>query len=144
MALVLAAGAIFALGLGICNALPLFISAINSSTAMGYATISLAFGVQQLMWGVAQPVAGAMADRWGPRPVMIGGALMLAAGTALIPLATSPWALILVLGVLFAAGAGTAGPAQLASAVSRLIPEPKPPAGNPIIRAPRPFSPFLL
>ena len=75
MALALAAGAIFALGLGIRNALPLFISAINSSTAMGYATISLAFGVQQLMWGVAQPVAGAMADRWGPRPVMIGGAL---------------------------------------------------------------------
>ena len=76
MALALAAGAIFALGLGIRNALPLFISAINSSTAMGYATISLAFGVQQLMWGVAQPVAGAMADRWGPRPVMIGGALI--------------------------------------------------------------------
>src|SRR5258708_17896737 len=94
MALVLAAGAIFALGLGIRNALPLFISAINSSTAMGYATISLAFGVQQLMWGVAQPVAGAMADRWGPRPVMIGGALMLAAGTPPIPLPPSPLALV--------------------------------------------------
>src|SRR5258706_2879149 len=106
MALALAAGAIFALGLGIRNALPLFISAINSSTAMGYATISLAFGVQQLMWGVAQPVAGAMADRWGPRPVMIGGALMLAAGTPPVPLPTSPSALIPGVRRLFAPGAG--------------------------------------
>jgi predicted MFS family arabinose efflux permease len=144
MALALAAGAIFALGLGIRNALPLFISAINSSTAMGYATISLAFGVQQLMWGVAQPVAGAMADRWGPRPVMIGGALLLAAGTALIPLATSPWALILVLGVMLAAGAGTAGPAQLASAVSRWIPEAKRSVANGIIGAGGSFGQFIL
>jgi MFS family permease len=144
MALALTAGAIFALGLGIRNALPLFISAINSSTAMGYATISLAFGVQQLMWGVAQPVAGAMADRWGPRPVMIGGALMLAAGTALIPLATSPWVLILVLGVMLAAGAGTAGPAQLASAVSRWIPEARRSVANGIIGAGGSFGQFIL
>src|SRR5258706_10167255 len=98
MALALAAGAIFALGLGIRNALPLFISAINSSTAMGYATISLAFGVQQLMWGVAQPVAGAMADRWGPRPVMIGGALVLAAGGLLVPLPAHTLGPVLCLG----------------------------------------------
>jgi len=144
MALALAAGAIFGLGLGMRNALPLFISAINSSTAMGYATISLAFGVQQLMWGVAQPVAGAMADRWGPRPVMIGGALLLAAGAALIPLATTPWALILVLGVMLAAGAGTAGPAQLASAVSRWIPEAKRSVANGIIGAGGSFGQFVL
>ena len=144
MALALTAGAIFALGLGVRNALPLFISAINSSTAMGYATISLAFGVQQLMWGVAQPVAGAMADRWGPRPVMIGGALLLAAGTALIPLATSPWQLILVLGVMFAVGAGTSGPAQLASAVSRWIPEARRSVANGIIGAGGSFGQFIL
>src|SRR5258708_35205165 len=96
------------------------------------------------MWGVAEPVAGAMADRWGPRPVMIGGALMLAAGTALIPLATSPWALIVVLGVMFAAGAGTSGPAQLASAVSRWIPEAKRSVGNGIIGAGGSFGQFIL
>src|SRR5258706_16391381 len=110
MALALAAGAIFALGLGIRNALPLFISAINSSTAMGYATISLAFGVQQLMWGVAQPVAGAMADRWGPRPVMIGGVVLLAAGDALIPPAATPRGPIPGPGGLFPPGPGPPRP----------------------------------
>jgi len=145
MALALAAGAIFALSLGIRNAHPLFISAINSSTAMGYATISLAFGVQQLMWGLAQPVAGAMADRWGTRPVMLGGALLLAAGTMLIPLASSAWALTLVLGVIFAAGAGAVGgPAQLASAVSHWIPEAKRSMANGIIGAGGSFGQFIL
>jgi predicted MFS family arabinose efflux permease len=145
MALAIAAGAIFALSLGIRAAHPLFISAINSSTGIGYATISLAFGVQQLMWGLSQPVAGAMADRWGARPVMIGGALLLAAGTTLIPLAQTPWALALVLGVVFAAGAGAVGgPAQLASAVSRWIPEAKRSMANGIIGAGGSFGQFIL
>src|SRR5258708_20035318 len=96
------------------------------------------------MWGVAEPVAGAMADRWGPRPVMIGGALMLAAGTPLIPLATSPWALIVVLRVLFAAGARTAGPAQPASPVRPWSPEAKRPPRHRPTAPPPPFPPFLL
>ena len=67
LTIALAAGGVFALGLGLRQAQPLFISSLNSHTGIGYATISLAFGVAQLMWGVAQPVAGAVADRWGPR-----------------------------------------------------------------------------
>src|ERR687884_896746 len=95
MALALAAGAIFGLALGIRTAQPLFISSINSATGVGYATISLAFGVAQLMWGIGQPVAGAIADRWGPRPVMLTGTLLLALGTVLMPFASSAWSLIL-------------------------------------------------
>jgi len=145
MALALAAGGIFALALGIRAAQPLFISAINSSTGMGYATISFAFGVQQLMWGLSQPVAGAMADRWGMRPVMIGGALLLVAGTMLTPLAHEAWMLTLVLGVLFAAGSGAVGgPAQLASAVSRWIPEARRSMANGIIGAGGSFGQFVL
>jgi predicted MFS family arabinose efflux permease len=144
LALALAAGAIFALTMGTRQSYPLFISAINSYTAVGYATISLAFGVQQLMWGVAQPVAGALADRWGPRPVMLGGVVLFAAATAVIPLATSAWALILVLGVLCAAGAGSGGPAQLASAVSRWVPDSKRSVANGIINAGGSFGQFTL
>ena len=87
LAVTIAAGAVFALGLGIRQAQPLFISALNSHTGAGYASISLAFAIAQLMCGVAQPAAGAVADRWGPRPVMIAGAVLVAAGTALTPLA---------------------------------------------------------
>ena len=144
IALALAAGAVFALTMGTRQSYPLFISSINSYTAVGYATISLAFGVQQLMWGVAQPVAGALADRWGPRAVMLGGVLLFCAATAIMPMVTSAWALILVLGVLTAAGAGSGGPAQLASAVSRWIPEHKRSIANGIINAGGSFGQFTL
>jgi predicted MFS family arabinose efflux permease len=144
MPLALAAGAIFGLVLGIRTAQPLFLSAINSATGVGYAAVSLAFGVAQLVWGIGQPVAGAVADRWGPRPVMLTGALLLAGGTALIPFASSTWSLILVIGIIAAAGASTSGPAQLASAIARWIPEAKRSMANGIIGAGGSLGQFIL
>jgi predicted MFS family arabinose efflux permease len=144
LAIAIGAGAIFALSLGIRQAQPLFISAINSSTGVGYATISLAFGIAQLMWGVAQPVAGAVADRWGPRPVMIAGALLVSFATAATPLATSAGALIIVIGVLAAAGAGALGPSLLLSAANRFIPEAKRSFATGIVNAGGSFGQFTL
>ena len=71
LAVALAAGAVFALGLGVRQSQALFIGPINSATGIGYAAISLAFAVGQMMWAVSMTAAGAMADRWGPRPVML-------------------------------------------------------------------------
>ncbi len=140
----IAAGAVFALGLGIRQAQPLFISAINSHTAVGYATISLAFGIGQLMWGVAQPIAGAVADRHGPRPVMIAGALLVSLATALTPFAGSALALIVLIGVLAASGAGAIGPALLMSAANRWIPEAKRAFASGIVNAGGSFGQFTL
>ncbi|HZM35907.1 MAG TPA: MFS transporter [Burkholderiales bacterium] len=140
----LAAGAVFALGLGIRQAQPLFISAINSHTGIGYATISLAFGVAQLMWGVAQPIAGGVADRWGPRPVMISGALLVAVGTAATPFATDAVTLTLLIGIAAAVGAGAMGPSLLMSAAARWIPEAKRSVANGIINAGGSFGQFTL
>ena len=140
----LAAGAVFALGLGIRQSQPLFISAINSQTGVGYATLSLAFGIAQLMWGVAQPVAGAVADRWGARPVMLVGALLVAGATAATPLATNAAALILLIGVLAAVGAGSIGPSLLMSAANRWIPEARRSIATGIVNAGGSFGQFTL
>src|SRR3954462_4768125 len=144
MTLAVAASAVVAVAFGLRNCMGLFISPINSHTALGYATISFAFAVMQLMWGVSQPVAGALSDRWGPRPVLLGGMLLLAGATALIPFATSAWALVVVLGIAFASGAGAAGPALLASAISRWIPEAKRSVANGMITAGGSFGTFII
>jgi predicted MFS family arabinose efflux permease len=140
----LAAGAVFALALGVRQSLPLFISAINSSTGVGYATLSLAFGVAQLMWGVAQPIAGGIADRWGPRTVMISGALAVAAATAATPLAHDAFWLIVLIGIVSAMGSGALGPALLVSAANRWIPEAKRSVAAGIINAGGSAGQFLL
>ncbi len=144
LAVALAAGAVFALGLGVRQAQPLFIGPINSSTGIGYAAISLAFAVGQLMWGFAQPVAGAASDRWGPRPVMLAGALLVTAATAAVPLAQSSAMLILLIGVLSAIGAGAIGPAMLISAAARWIPEAKRNFVNGIVNAGGSFGQFTV
>jgi predicted MFS family arabinose efflux permease len=144
LAVALAAGAIFALGLGIRQAQPLFIGPINSATGIGYASISLAFAVAQLMWGVAQPIAGAAADRWGPRPVMLAGSLLLAAATAATPLADSTGWLIVLIGLGAASGAGAMGPSILMSAANRWIPELKRNMAAGIVNAGGSFGQFTV
>ena len=144
LAVALAAGAVFALGLGVRQSQALFIGPINSSTGIGYAAISLAFAVGQIMWGVTMPVAGAIADRWGPRPVMLGGALLVAAATAATPLATSQAMLVILIGILAACGAGAIGPGLLMSAASRWIPEAKRNVATGIVNAGGSFGQFTV
>ena len=62
----LAAGGIFALTMGARQSMGLFLSAINSSTGLGLASMSLAFAIGQLGWGVIQPFTGMVAGRSGP------------------------------------------------------------------------------
>src|SRR5258708_14390400 len=97
MALAIASSAVVAVAFGLRNCMGLFISPINSHTALGYATISFAFAVMQLMWGVSQPVAGALSDRWGPRPVLLIGMPLPPAAPAPLPLATTAGALLVSL-----------------------------------------------
>jgi MFS family permease len=117
-----AAGAIFGLTLGIRTALALFIGAINTQTGLGIVAISFAFALSQLTWGISQPFAGAIADRYGAGRVLGGGILMVAAGTALTTVAATTGALVFAIGVLIAIGAGAAGPSILISAMQRLLP----------------------
>jgi len=144
LTIALAAAAVFALGLGLRQAQPLFISSLNSHTGIGYASISLAFGVAQLMWGIAQPVAGAIADRWGPRRVMIAGVLLLAAANMATPFSGDAMVLTLLIGVVAAAGAGVLGPAMLISAANRWIPEAKRSVASGIINAGGSFGQFTI
>jgi MFS family permease len=119
------AAAILMITMGSRQSLGLFIAPIIDSTQVGYAAMSLAMAVGQLMWGVAQPTFGAMADRHGAYRVLLIGALMLAAGSALTPFATNEFALIATIGFLTAAGAGAGSFAVLIGVVAQRVPAEK-------------------
>jgi MFS family permease len=98
---------------------------IIESTHVGYASLSFALGVGQLMWGVSQPVFGALADRHGAQRVLLIGALLICGGAALTPFATNEFTLIITLGVLTAAGAGAGSFAVLIGVVAQRVPAEK-------------------
>jgi predicted MFS family arabinose efflux permease len=120
--IIAAAGLVFALIFGVRQSQALFISPLNTATGLGIAAISLAFAVAQLMWGITQPFAGAVADKYGSGRVIAIGAVLVMVGTVLTPYAQTTWMLILLIGVVAAGGAGMAGLGVLMSAVGRAVP----------------------
>ncbi len=140
----LAAGGVFAVSMGARQSLGLFLSVINSTTGLGLASISLAFGVGQLWWGLTQPLAGMVADRYGAGRVIVTGLALIALGTALIPLMTTTAGLILAIGVLAAGGAGLAGPAVLLAAAARLTAPDKRAVASGIVNAGGSFGQFVF
>jgi MFS family permease len=118
----LAAAAFLMVTMGARQSLGLFVSPINSSTGLGITAISLALAVAQLMWGVIQPVAGAIADRYGPDKVVVGGLIALAIGTAMTPFMTSTSGLVVSLGLLAAMGSGAGSFSVLIGAAAQRLP----------------------
>ncbi len=114
-----AAAAVFLVTMGARQSIGLFISPLNGSTGLGIATISLALAVAQLMWGVIQPIAGAVADRHGPAKVLVAGMLALAIGMAMTPFMTSGLGLVVSLGIVSAIGAGAGSFSVLIGAASQ-------------------------
>ncbi|HEV7575669.1 MAG TPA: MFS transporter, partial [Caldimonas sp.] len=140
----LAAGGIFAVTMGARQSMGLFLSVINSTTGLGLASISLAFGVGQLWWGLTQPLAGMVADRYGAGRVLLFGLLLVCLGTALVPLMTTTLGLIFAIGVLAAGGAGFAGPSVLLAATARLAPPAKRGIASGIVNAGGSFGQFVF
>lgn len=121
--LVLAAASILMINMGARQSLGLFVGPIDHASGLGIASISLAFAVSQLVWGVAQPVYGVLAERWSMRAVLILGALLTTVGIGLAPFAQSTWALTLTLGVIAAAGGAAGSFAILIGGIARYLPE---------------------
>ncbi|NDG40662.1 MAG: MFS transporter [Betaproteobacteria bacterium] len=118
----LAAAGSAALTMGTRSTMSLFLGSINTSTQLGLGSISLAFAVGQLFWGLTQPFAGAMADRVGAGRVLLIGLTLVALGVFITPWMASTAGLIFAIGLLSAGGAGMAGPAVLMAAAMRMIP----------------------
>jgi MFS family permease len=141
---VLAAAAILMITMGIRQTLGLFVAPLNAHTGLGIAAISLAMAIAQLVWGIAQPVFGAIADRWGPGRVIVAGAVLLAAGSALTTWVTSQWGLIFALGILSAAGAGAGSFSILIGATAQRIPAERRSFAGGVINAGGSMGQFLF
>jgi predicted MFS family arabinose efflux permease len=122
--LTLAAAAILLITMGVRQTSGLYLIPITQSTGVSIVAMSFALAVGQFVFGLAQPLFGAIADKVGAVKVIIAGAIMLALGCALTPLAHSSTWLLLTMGVLSAAGAAAGSFSILIGiAAQRLPPE---------------------
>ena len=142
--LILVASAIMMITMGARLTSGLFLSPLNTATGLGVATISFVMAVAQLMWGAAQPVFGAVADKYGPGRVIALGGVMLATGTALTPFVSSEWALLLTMGFLSAAGAGAGSFSILIGATAQRLPAERRAFASGFINAGGSFGQFVF
>jgi MFS family permease len=140
----LPAAAIMMLTMGTRQVSGLFVSPINTATGLGIVSISFALAIGQFVWGAAQPVFGAAADRFGPVPVIVAGGLLLAIGTAITPYMTTDWGLIFSMGILVAAGAGAGSFSILISAAAQRLPPERRSFGAGFVNAGGSFGQFIF
>jgi MFS family permease len=122
-ALVIGFGSLIALiAFGPRSTLGFFLTPLSNANHWGRDVFAFALALQNLLWGVGQPLGGIIADRFGSVRVLCGGALLYALGLALMAHATSAPVLNLSAGVLIGFGlAGCSFPVVLA-AFGKIVP----------------------
>jgi len=103
--LVILAGAlIMSAAMGTRQTFGLFIGPFSFDRGVPVTLVAFAIALHNLVWGFAQPFAGAAADRHGSAPVVAFGAVVFASGLALSALAPSGWLLVVGMGLLVGIG----------------------------------------
>src|SRR5947209_3414021 len=113
------------LSFGPRSSLGFFVQPMSREFTWGRDVFGLALALQNLLWGLGQPIAGAIADRFGILRVMIVGALLYAGGLLLMRYSTAPLSLDLGAGVLIGFGLSGCSFNLVLSAFSKLLPVEK-------------------
>src|SRR6266516_3053234 len=82
--LLVLSGVIISLCMGLRQSLGLFMRPMTVELGISAATFGFSIALQNIVWGVSQPFVGALADRYGPRPVLIATAILYAVGLLLM------------------------------------------------------------
>jgi MFS family permease len=110
------------LSFGPRSSLGFFVQPMGREFSWGRDVFGLAFAVQNLLWGLGQPVAGAIADRFGVLRVMCVGAVLYAGGLLMMRYAATPLSLDIGAGVLIGFGLSGCSFNLVLSAFSKLLP----------------------
>jgi MFS family permease len=104
------------------SSLGFFLAPLSQVNHWGRDVFAFALAIQNLLWGVGQPFAGAIADRFGASRVLTAGALLYALGLYLMAYATTPTTLTLSAGVLIGFGLSGCSFTIVVGALGKLVP----------------------
>lgn len=123
--ILLAGTVVLILAFGIRTSFGIFMVPISENMGWGREVFGFSMAMQNLLWGAAQPFAGAIADRWGPGRVIAGCGAMYVLGLLVMAGAATPLGMTTGVGIVIGiALSGTGFPVVLA-VIARSVPEEK-------------------
>lgn len=114
---------VLTLCMGVRQSMGLFQRPLATDLGISASAFGFALALQNIVWGVSQPLIGMLADRFGARPVLIGSSLVYAAGLLIMGEGGGIGGLDLGAGLLVGIGVSGTGFGVLMAVVSRAVPE---------------------
>ena len=100
MAVLIGASVMLTMSMGMRQSFGLFVSPVTRDIGISVADFTFAIAVQNIIWGITQPLTGAVADRFGCRTITVSGSLLYIAGLLVTRFATGPLSLLLGMGIM--------------------------------------------
>jgi MFS family permease len=123
--LLLGASLILALSLGTRHGFGLFLPPMSAEFGWGREVFAFAIALQNLIWGIAQPITGALADRFGARKAIVTGGVLYVLGLFCMGMSDSPLSLSLSAGLLIGIGLSGTSFSVILGVVGRAVPPEK-------------------
>jgi MFS family permease len=137
-------GIILTLSLGTRHSFGLYLQPMTIDLGWSRETFAIALAIQNLVYGIATPLAGMVADRFGAARALVGGTLLYALGMVLMAHPASGWDFSLSAGLLVGAGLSCSGFAVVFGVVGRAFPPHKRTVALGIAGAAGSFGQFLM
>ena len=118
-------GMILTLALGTRHNFGLYLQPMTMDLGIGRETFAFAIAIQNLLYGISQPITGMIADRFGTARVLIAGALCYALGLYLMSISSTGLELTLSAGLLIGASLGCSGFSIVFGVIGRTFPAEK-------------------
>jgi len=123
--LVIAGCLIAIVNFGVRSSFGLFTQPVSEAHGWPREIFSFAMATQNLLWGIATPIAGALADKYGAARVLIGGAVLYALGTILMAFSETGLLFNLSGGLLVGTGIALSSFGIVMAALGRIVPPEK-------------------
>jgi len=144
-AVVLVCGGIaLTIALGVRHNFGLYLQPMTLDLGWNRQTFALAIAIQNLVYGLAQPFTGMIADKFGAARVLIAGTVFYAIGLVLMSLSTTGWEFGLSAGLLVGAGLSCSGFSIVFGVVGRAFPAEKRTAALGVAGAAGSFGQFVM
>jgi predicted MFS family arabinose efflux permease len=125
MALIVAGCLVAMVNFGIRSSFGFFTAPISEAHGWPREVFSFAMAMQNLVWGLATPVAGMLADRYGSARVLMAGAVIYCIGLVMMAFTETPLMFNLGGGLLVGVGVAFSSFSIVMAALGRMVPAEK-------------------